>query len=198
MVFACLYYLGYNNYYSLQLIFIMTIVLVLVIRLLVPISIFRWPFWGVVISILADAADVVLFDRLGWGVLEGLEVYHEIDKLLDIYYLSFAMWAAWQWPDKLAKQTALALFVWRLLGVALFTFTHIRQIILLAPNIFENFYLLAAGLYLFRPLYRLDNKKKIITLLLIGAIPKLVQEYVMHFKEFPTWLYIRNHILMWQ
>jgi hypothetical protein len=176
----------------------MPFLLVLVIRLIAPLSILRWPFWGFLLALAADAADVVLFEWLGWSILEGKGVYHEFDKLLDIYYLALAVWVTRHWGDSIAKKTALVLFSWRLLGVILFELTQIRQIILFTPSIFENFYLLAAGIYYFFPRFKLDNKKKIFTLLLIGGIPKLVQEYIMHFKEFSTWLFIKNNILQWK
>src|SRR3989344_5101669 len=133
--------------------------LVFLIRLLVPLSILRWPFWGMLLSIAADAADVVLFSALGWGILEGRGMYHELDKVFDIYYLALAAYVAFKWRDALPRRLALALFAWRLVGEVVFELTHARQVLFFSPNIFENFYLLWAGTLHFFPGVRMTKKR---------------------------------------
>ena len=112
--------------------------LVIVIRLLAPLSILRWPFWGLLAAIAADASDVMIFSKLGWGILEDRGIYHELDKIFDIYYLALAAYVALKWQDALPRRLALTLFGWRLVGNIVFEITNARQVLFFAPNIFEN------------------------------------------------------------
>lgn len=171
--------------------------LVIALRLIVPPIILRWPFWGMLAAIAADASDVVLLDAIGWGFFDGKD-YHAIDKVFDMYYLTFAAYASLRWEDGLARRTAIGLFLWRLAGFAAFEATRIRQVIFFAPNIFENFYLLVAGARTFAPSFRINRPQKLVIFLLIAAIPKVIQEYIMHFLEFPTWSFIKTSIFRWR
>lgn len=148
-------------------------------------------------SIAADASDMMILDALGWGFFEG-KPYHNIDKFFDTYYLSFAVYVSFKWQDILARRTSIILFLWRFAGVVVFEITQIRQVIFFAPNIFENFYLLVAGVQKFFPKFRIDNFKKLTIFLLIAGIPKIIQEYIMHFLEFPTWPFIKHNIFHWR
>lgn len=150
-----------------------------------------------VASIAADGADVVIMDATGargffWG-----PTYHPIDKGLDTYYLAFAAFVSLRWPEMLAKKTAVFLFIWRLIGIVIFEITNIRQVILFAPSIFENFYLIIAGAKQFFPKFKVDTGKKLAVILVIAAIPKLVQEYFMHFLEVQTWQFVKHNIFRW-
>ena len=69
--------------------------------------------------------------------------------------------------------------------------------IFFAPNVFENFYLLVAGAKTVAPRLRLDSWKGITILLAVAAIPKIAQEYIMHFTEFPTWIFLKRHLFWW-
>lgn len=171
--------------------------LVIAIRILVPFTIPRWPFWGMLLAAAADASDVIILDKFGWGILEGRGIYHELDKFFDIYYLSFAAYTTLQWENALLRRTALALFFWRLAGVIVFEITQIRQIFFFAPNIFENFYLIVSGLRLFFPASHINNLKRFLLVLLIAALPKIIQEYIMHYLEFPTWVFFRSYFFFW-
>jgi hypothetical protein len=169
---------------------------VVIIRLIVPFSILRWPFWGALLAIAADCSDVILMDAFGWGWFEGRD-YHAYDKLFDTYYLSFEVYMALKWQEVLARRTAIVLFSWRLLGVIVFEIFKIRQLVFLAPNIFENFYLLVVGLKKFFA-WRVDRVRRLVVLLLIAGIPKIIQEYIMHFMEFPTWHFIKHNLFRWR
>jgi hypothetical protein len=37
----------------------------------------------------------------------------------------------------------------------------------------------------------------LIVIALVG-IPKIIQEYIMHFLEFPTWPFIKHNIFHWR
>ncbi len=168
---------------------------VVLIRFFVPFTILRWPFWGAILVILGDISDVVLMDAFGWGWFEGRN-YHVYDKFFDTYYLGFEMYMAFKWQEVLARRTAMVLFSWRVLGIIAFEIFKIRQLVFLAPNIFENFYLLVVGLKKFFK-FKVDNVKKLIILLLIAGIPKIVQEYIMHYLEFPTWPFLKKNLFRW-
>jgi len=174
----------------------MAAVVVIILRIFIPLSIFKWPFWGALLAIAADCSDVILMDAFGWGWFEGRD-YHSYDKFFDTYYLSFEAYMSLKWQDVLAKRTSIVLFIWRVLGIVIFEFTRIRQIVFLAPNIFENFYLLVVGLRKFFA-FRIDRAKRLIIVLLIAGIPKIIQEYIMHYLEFPTWHFIKHNVFRWR
>lgn len=175
-----------------------TVVLfVVLIRFLVPLTVLRWNFAGALLCIAADASDVMLFDAFGVEAY-GDVPYHTADKFFDVYYLSFMLYVSLSWPEPLEKRTSIVLYGWRLLGVVLFEVTHVRQVMFFAPNIFENFYVLLAGVRKLSPRFRIKNPRALVVFLLISGVPKLVQEYVMHFLEFPTWPFIRDNILRWR
>jgi hypothetical protein len=122
----------------------MRLLLVILVRLLVPFTILKWRFVGALLSVAADASDVVLFDALG-GLSYGGAVYHTVDKFFDTYYLSFMFYVSLSWTEPLERRASAVLSCWRLLGVLLFEITQVCQMMFLAPNIFENFYLLVTG-----------------------------------------------------
>jgi hypothetical protein len=173
----------------------MAAIIVTIIRFLVPFTILRWPLAGGLLAMLADTVDVFLFQAFGYGFWADPS-YHLYDKIFDIWYLAFEFWAVRNWTDGLARKTAKGLFGWRLAGVALFELTGWRGFFFLAPNIFEYFflwYLIARKIW---PGFVLTKKKLIIALAVIG-LPSFAKEYVMHFMEFQTWAFFRDHLFWW-
>lgn len=171
-------------------------ILIAAVRLLVPLSIFRWPFWGGLACIAADAFDSVIQDATGIHPLEGH--YHNFDKAYDIYYLAFEAWVASGWLDPLARYTALTLFGLRLLAVLLFEVTDVRGLFLIGPNIFENFFLFIAGMKTIDPAYRVTSRLQLAAIVLFVGVPKVLQEYVMHYREAATWEFVKENILQWR
>src|SRR3989338_1311313 len=100
--------------------------IVLFIRILVPLTIFRFPLGGGLASAAIDALDVVLITILGMGDFNN---YHSIDKLLDSYYLLFMAIKSLNW-EPLAKWTSVITFLYRVVGVILFEITHVRPLML--------------------------------------------------------------------
>ncbi|MBI4134582.1 MAG: hypothetical protein HY471_00540 [Candidatus Sungbacteria bacterium] len=169
---------------------------VLILRLIVPLSIFRWPFAGALLSIAADAADSVIFRNFGWGFLHP-EDYQLIDKYFDLYYLTFEALVVARWRENFLRNIGLGLFFLRFAGTLLFEATGLRLLLFFAPNIFENFYLLVQCM---RKLFPWENallpSRHAVLLLLVSAFPKLIQEYIMHYMEYPLgigtiWAYFR-------
>lgn len=167
-------------------------IITLVVRLLVPLLILRFPLTGLLLSAVADVTD---YSFLGTAVN-----YQYIDKLLDTYYLSLAAITVLRWKDTFARRFALGAFAWRLIGVALVFLTDQRWLLMIFPNFFEPlfvFYLLYV--------YLSKNNKLFTSGWIVGAvtatllIPKLVQEYVLHIYQpnpqaAPSWItYLYEH-----
>ena len=161
----------------------MIIFIILALRLIIPFTIFRWPLLGGILAFAADFYDFPLLNTFGWGFFT-IETYQPIDKVFDIYYLSFEFLVALRWRDLLAKKSAVGLFSWRLIGVIAFELTQMRKFLFLAPNIFEYFYLAILAIKKFKPEFHLTKRILIILVVAIG-IPKLVHEYILHYLEYP-------------
>jgi hypothetical protein len=164
--------------------------IVVLVRLAVPVSIFRWPLAGGLASMLLDALDVVLIEMVGLG---GFDNYAALDKGLDMYYLSFELIVSLRW-EPLAKWTSAVLFAYRALGVVVFEATQERVFLLIFPNLFENFYIAYLLLRRFAPRWAL-TLPRLGALLVVLLIPKLAQEYLLHYAEAQPWDWIKTHVL---
>lgn len=168
---------------------------IVLVRLAAPFSILRWPLAGILLSIAADASDVMVFEVTGYGFFDG--IYHHLDKIFDLYYLFFAWLVARRWDDLFARRTATALFWWRALGMAAFEATGYRPLFLFAPSIFENFYIFRTVAVKVKPSFAFTWPSLAVVLLAVG-IPKVIQEYVMHFRYIgQVWSFIRDHFFWW-
>lgn len=167
--------------------------IVTTLRLLLPLTIFRWPLFGGLLAMIMDALDVVLITYLNMGDFKS---YHTLDKYLDVYYLSMELYVSLFWKNKLAKGTSVVLFLYRIFGVILFEITKIRLFLFLFPNLFENFYLFYLA---YKKLVRKDpitSFRNLFIILFILLIPKMVQEYILHFALFQPWNWIKFNILI--
>jgi len=174
-------------------------ILVILYRTFIPFTIFRWPLGGAILSMLADASDVMLFQQFGYGYFDyfGPNGYHFFDKFFDTYYLFFEFLVALKWTNALARRTAAGLFILRFSGAVLFELTKIRWLFVFAPNIFENFYLFYTIAKKWTRFETTSAKKLTIVLLVVG-IPKIIQEYLMHFVYVDrTWNFLRNTFFWW-
>ncbi len=175
---------------------IAVIALIAAVRALTPLLVLRFPFWGGLLCIAADAFDSIIQDALNVHPLD--DHYHNVDKAFDIYYLAFEAWVVRGWVDVLARNTALALFGLRLLAVVIFEITGSRGLFLIGPNIFENFYLFCAGMLTIDSSYRFRSRLQLAAVVLFVGAPKVLQEYVMHYREAATWEFVRENILRWR
>lgn len=166
-------------------------IIVTALRLIIPLSIFRYPLWGAIASMLIDTIDVVLIGIIDKGDFSS---YHNTDKYLDMYYLSFELYMSIKWVNVLAKRTSIFLFIYRFLGFILFEITGARILLFIFPNLFENFFIFFEAYKRIRKSEKLGWKGLIIALVLL-LIPKMGQEYVLHYKQFGPWHYIRTEIL---
>jgi len=177
------------------------LVLVVLLRLLVPLTIFRWALLGMFFAIAADAVDIMIFEKFGIGAL-GWENYHIFDKFFDAYYLLLAFLVARTWKNSLARNTASFLFFWRITGFVVFGVSSFlgfpfRIVLLLAPAIFEFFYVAWGALLRFFPRFHL-TPFRLMGILLLVSVPKLAQEYVLHFGYMnQVWGFIRDTFFFW-
>ena len=159
-----------------------TSLVVVTIRLLVPLSIFRWPFWGAVASITADALDIVIITLLQRHAgFPDVWSYHEFDKYLDTYYLLIEVIVAQRWPD-LPRWIASVLFVDRLVGVVLFEITGIRIFLFAFPALIDFFFLFYTAARQYAPDYELTPRRLFLWLGIL-LVPKLFQEYTIHYAR---------------
>ena len=152
--------------------------LIVVLRLILPLTILRWPLAGGILALVADALDIVLASLVDLG---GLSNYHQLDKYLDTYYLGLEAIVAQRWLA-LPRWTATLLFGYRLIGVVLFEATNIRLFLFVFPALFENFFLFYAVLLRFFPDYDLTPRRLAFWLAIL-LVPKMIQEYVLHYQQ---------------
>jgi hypothetical protein len=149
----------------------------LAVRLLVPLTIFRWPLAGALLSIAADTIDIVIYNLWGFPSWS----YQQVDKALDLYYLSIMAVVVQAWPP-FERAIASALFVYRLAGIALFELTGARPLLLVFPNLFEPYYLFVLIAWRAAPDYTLTPRRTLMWLMIL-LIPKLIQEYLLHYAR---------------
>ena len=148
-----------------------------------------------------DMLDVVLVDvlqallgepQVGFG-----DYYQRFDKWLDLYYLSFEAIVCLSWSNHLARNAAVALFLFRLIGIGAFEITgeEFRKLIFFFPNLFENFFLYYIVCERFLPRLIPTKINTLIGVLVILYIPKLAQEYVLHFAEVKPWQWLRANVI---
>ena len=175
-------------------------IIVLVVRLLFPLTIFRWRIGGSVGSMLLDGVDVILVDALAsvLGEEPGLgDHYQSFDKWLDMYYLSVEAFVSIRFTNVLARNTSLALYIFRLVGIIAFAATgeQYRKLIFFFPNLFENFFLYCIISQRFAPKLMPKSIKNLAVILLILYIPKFAQEWLLHFQQITPWNWFREAVL---
>jgi hypothetical protein len=167
--------------------------IIVALRLIIPVSIVRWPLAGGIAAMIIDALDVVLIELIGLGGFSGR--YHTTDKLLDSYYLAIEFGVALHWREAWMRWPAVLLFPYRMLDVALFELTEHRIMLFIFPNLFENWWLYCVVVMQFFPrLIPRDLRTTVVPLLLL-LIPKMGQEYLLHYAEAQPWDWTKHHIL---
>ena len=176
----------------------MAALIVVALRLALPLTILRWPLAGGLLALVVDAVDVVLVDLIA-GVLgqpgEFGPFYAQLDKYLDLYYLALEVVVARRWTEPVLRRTAYLLFGWRLVGVILFEITVSRPLLVVFPNLFENFfiYILVARRWFPRFVPKTVAQTVIVSLVLL--IPKEIQEFVLHWEELHPWQWLRDTLI---
>jgi len=166
--------------------------IIIALRLLVPLAIFRWPLWGGVAALLLDGADVILIELIPGGSFGAH--YHFLDKVLDTYYLTIELIVALRWRNRWATWPAVALFAYRLVGVALFELTQRRIMLFIFPNLFENWWLYVVAVRQSRPRWEPHSPASAAVPMLILLVPKMAQEYLLHFAEAQPWNWFKQKV----
>lgn len=170
-------------------------IIIVILRLLIPFTILRWPLAGGIAAMLADGADVMVF-QVYPRPFENIVHYHTVDKFLDTYYLFFEFLVVRRWKDSYARVTGSVLFLWRFVGYILVQVTGNRDFFFYAPNIFEFFFLYYLIVKKINPNFKFNREKLFLALMIVG-LPNIVKEYYMHFREFETWEFFRDNLFWW-
>lgn len=172
--------------------------IVVVLRLIVPLAILRWPLAGGVLAMVVDAFDVVLVDAIAYAIGQPSEFgpfYAQTDKYFDTYYLSLELIVVRRWPESLPRRVATYLFLWRLAGVVAFEVTGYRPLLLAFPNLFELFYLYVLIVRRWAPALMPRTVVQVGVVVVVLLVPKLVQEWVLHVEELHPWLWFRQNFI---
>jgi hypothetical protein len=163
---------------------------VAVARILVPLTIPRYPLPGIITSLVLDAVDQTIFQQFP-GL--NLEIYQGYDKALDIYYLTIAYVSTLRnWKNHFAFQVSRFLFYWRLVGVALFELTQLRALLFIFPNTFEYFFIFYEAYRLRWDPMRMSKKLVVSVAAGIWIVIKLPQEYWIHISQTDTTDWIKT------
>ena len=163
------------------------------LRLFVPILILRFWFTGGILAMLFDGADVIITDALNMGGFG--DHYAELDKVLDSYYLALELLVAFGWRNPWTRIPAVLLFIYRVVGVVLFETTGARIFLFLFPNMFENWWLYVVIVKKWWERIEPHNWRTLVIPMLILLVPKMIQEYILHFAEIKPYRWMKEHIL---
>ena len=159
------------------------LIIIFGLRLLVPLTIFRWPLWGGLASLAIDALDVEITKPLGVHIPN----YILTDKYLDTYYLTIELIVSLRWINKLAKNTSILLYFWRFLGVLAFQLSGEERWLFFTPNLFEYFFLFFVIMQMLGKETStkswLNSPKRLVTVLFLLLISKMPQEFVLHLHK---------------
>ena len=152
-----------------------------IVRLIVPMFILKWPLGGLIASVVADTLDVVLIAAIRSGMFED---YTSADKLLDTYMLAFAAFVSLRWDNRIARFASIALFAYRVVGVAILQLTDERWVLFVFPSVFDFFFVYHLVTTRWLPALEVSGYRMLAYLLLILSGMKLVQEFILHVVEF--------------
>ena len=162
-----------------------------IVRLIVPLFILRWPLGGLIASAIADTLDVVIIAAIRSGMFED---YTSMDKLLDTYMLAFALLVSLRWENPIAKFASIALFGYRVVGVAILQLSDARWVLFLFPSVFDFFFLYHLVTTRWFPALEVNGYRKLAYVLLILTGMKLVQEFILHIVEFRPVCWLNLHV----
>ena len=155
---------------------------IILARLILPLTIFKFPLAGGAVSIWLDNIDWHNMNFLGVSPIGN---YQLIDKMLDMYYLSFLAFVSLRFKNLLVRNVLLVLFVYRLVGFIFFEITHAGDFLFIFPNIFENFFFFYFILMKVASYEPQISKWMFGFFLILVSIPKMLQEYSMHVAQEP-------------
>ena len=167
--------------------------IVIALRLVVPLLILRFWLVGGIVAMLLDGADVIISDALDRGGFGSH--YAELDKVLDMYYLALELLVALGWRNAWVRVPAVLLFAYRVIGVVLFEVSDARIFLFLFPNMFENWWVYTVVVMKWFPRAVPHSVRTVAIPMLALLLPKMLQEYTLHFAEAKPWEWTQRHIL---
>lgn len=159
-----------------------TVALVLVVgaRFLLPLAILRYPLPAILACLVLDGVDQTIFQLLGYDP----PGYQGYDKAMDVFYLAIAYLATMRnWQSPPARRIAQVLYLYRLIGVVAFEFTHARALLLIFCNTFEYYFIAYEAVRLRWSPRRLGLRAWLIIAGAIWVGIKLPQEYWLHVAQ---------------
>lgn len=157
----------------------------ILVRLLVPLTIPRWPIVGSVLAVLADMLDIVAWQGMGANQIP--EYYNLVDKLLDNYMYLIQGYVAWSWTNRRVRNTALGLLAYRTVGTILYEIFGLRFLLLIFPNVFIWFFMYYLVVKRISGREPMTSNRSLGLTLVVLSLPKLFQEYLFHVAEFPLY-----------
>ena len=127
-------------------------------------------------------------DRWDWSLLgmptaseHQQNLYQYWDKSFDTFTLAIVLVVALGWKDPLVRRLAIAAFVWRVAGVAIFMATDNRAVFVAFPSVLEK-------LFFFYLLFRVLSRRDImlrswtdaVLVMVALTLPKVAEEYFIH------------------
>lgn len=168
-------------------------IIVISVRLIGPLIIFRYWVFGGILAMVLDTADVILIDALKMGGFDGH--YAEIDKINDSYYYVIEMIVALRWRSMWMTIPAAILFGYRVIGAVLFEITGNHIMLFFFPNMFENWWMYCVVVMKWFPKLVPHSGKTVMVPMIILLVPKMAQEYLLHFAEAHPWTWTKENIL---
>lgn len=156
---------------------------VVVLRLVIPLFIPRFPLPAIIAALVLDAVDQTIFQQFTKINTSETGHYQSYDKALDIYYLTIAYTATMRnWGGGDLFRVGRFLWYYRLVGVVLFESTNAqyRWLLLVFPNTFEYFFIAIEYYKLRRNPLRLVYKQVVAIAAFIWVVIKLPQEWWIH------------------
>ncbi len=166
-------------------------ILVVLIRILIPLTILRWNLFGSILAIIADNLDVVILDLLG---VKDFSPYNRVDKFLDTYLYLIQGYTLFFWNNKFARNLGIFLLSYRLIGVIIYEIIDLRFLLFIFPNVFIFYYMYYLIYKKFFKKEPFTNLKTVLPVLSILVVLKLGHEYMLHISQFPIYQWIKDNI----
>ncbi|MEX0847428.1 MAG: hypothetical protein WD023_06585 [Ilumatobacteraceae bacterium] len=157
--------------------------IVVILRLVVPLFIPRFPLPAIFAALVLDAVDQTIFQQYTNINTSETGHYQSYDKALDIYYLTIAYTATMRnWGGGDLYRIGRFLWYYRLVGVVIFESTdaQYRWLLLIFPNTFEYFFIAIESYKLRRNPLKLVHKQVVAIAAFIWIVIKLPQEWWIH------------------
>lgn len=149
------------------------LIIVVIVRLLAPLIIFRFPITGFILATILDWQD---FNLIGHHAY-----YQIIDKWLDFYMLTICAITTLGWKDSIVKKLALWLYGYRALGVVLLTIFNAEWLLFIFPDFFGFFYIFYMLYVRFSGSQQLSKNWLYLLPALVSLFStKIIQEYTLH------------------